>query len=111
METVTSKRNLVRDTCMIPNVDKNFTFGAAEEPANIPMVAADQTSLPERHTKQSNVVIKRDDSMYRTLNTINTVVNVCGVLLIAAVFVTVCYGAIMMSEVVTNIEIIRNQGR
>jgi hypothetical protein len=58
---------------------------------------------------QYNIVVKRNDALYRTLSIINTILSIIGVLMIVATFCAVCYGIMMVSEVFETVNIIKNQ--
>jgi hypothetical protein len=72
-------------------------------------VHAPQPDLASQRPTQYNIVIKRNDALYRTLSILNSVLSVIGVLVIVATFVTVCYGVMMISEVFDTVTIIQNQ--
>lgn len=48
---------------------------------------------------QYQVVMKRNDGLYKTLHILNTIVSIIGVLLIAAIFGMVFYGLVTITEV------------
>lgn len=64
---------------------------------------------PARSTTQYHIVVKRNDALYKTLNIINTTLSVVGVLTVAATFVFVCYGMVMITEVFETVNVIKEQ--
>jgi len=61
------------------------------------------------HVKSYNVIIKRNDRLYRILSAINTATLVCGVILIAATFAMVAYGLFVTMNTNEVLEIMRQQ--
>lgn len=60
----------------------------------IPQFTAEAKSEP-----QFQIMMKRDDGLYRTLNTLNTVFSIFAVLMIVATFVMVFYSLVAITEV------------
>ena len=60
-------------------------------------------------TTQYNIVVKRNDMLYRTLSMLNTVLSIFGVMMVIATFLGVCYGLVMMTQVLETVQIIQNQ--
>jgi hypothetical protein len=60
-------------------------------------------------TTQYNIVVKRNDMLYKTLNILNTVLSIFGVIMIIGTFLSVCYGLVMMTQVLETVQVIQNQ--
>lgn len=59
-------------------------------------------SLPVFEAKsqtQFHIIVKRDDSLYRTLHILNTIFSIFAVLLIVSMFIMVFYSLITITEV------------
>ena len=66
-------------------------------------ITAEDFSTPSESvaqtTTQYNIIIKRNDGLYKTLSVLNTVFSILAVLLIVATFITVFYSLITITEV------------
>ncbi len=64
---------------------------------------------PAPSQPQYHIMVKRNDLLYRVLSFLNTIFSILGVLLILATFIMVCYGVVVLSQVVEVVEVIKNQ--
>lgn len=70
------------------------------EPSAFPGVAASQVSPAPAHiTTQYQIIVKRNDNLFKVLNILNTMFSIIAVLLIAAIFAMVFYGLVTITEV------------
>jgi len=86
------------------SVTPRVTFKTASDIEILPTVVGSSDEAA-----QFQIIIKRNDGLYRFLSILNTVLSIIGVLMIVATFFAVCYGVIMITEAFDTVTIISNQ--
>jgi hypothetical protein len=85
-------------------VTPRLTFRSASDIEILPTVVGQSDDAA-----QFQIIIKRNDGLYRFLSILNTVLSIFGVLVVVATFFAVCYGVIMITEAFDTVTIISNQ--
>jgi len=97
------------DSNYYPQNNGQTPFPTADFHPTIVDVTPQQPYDQAQAAPQYNIVVKRNDALYRTLSIINTILSIIGVLMIVATFCAVCYGIMMVSEVFETVNVIKNQ--